>query len=199
MDRTADLSAALEFVIGRIEEQAIRSGEPLSEEHRFLLNNLPHHSDATEFTTGDPEFSLHFVPRDTIYERLCALAKAAHLNDLELNPRSHNWEFAFNVSKLNRHPMCWLLQWAGVKQHRPWWDRWLLVIAALTFVMSTLALMLLVTDEPWALWRWTTVVAGYVSIMFLMHLASRRIEQRQLERNIEKCRSASRFDSPLAP
>ena len=83
----------------------MRSGEPLSEEHRFLLNNLPHHSDAPEFTIGDPEFPLHFVPRDTTYERLCALAKAAHQSDLELNPGSHDWEFAFNVSKLSRHPM----------------------------------------------------------------------------------------------
>ncbi len=105
MDRAADLGAALGFVIGRIEEQGMRSGEPLSEEHRFLLNNLPHHSDAPEFTIGDPEFPLHFVPRDTTYERLCALAKAAHQSDLELNPGSHDWEFAFNVSKLSRHPM----------------------------------------------------------------------------------------------
>jgi hypothetical protein len=193
MDRTADLDAALGFVIGRIEEQAMRSGEPLNEEHRFLLNNLPKHSVAPEFNTGDPECPVSFILRDTTYERLCALAKAAHRSDLELNPRSHGWEFAFNVSKLNRHPMCWLLRWAGVKQRRPWWDRWLLIIAALLFIISTMVLMLLVINEPWALWRWTAVVAGYVSIMVLMYFASRRIEERQLERNIERCRSASRL------
>ena len=125
------MDAALGFVIRRIEEQAMRSGQPLDEDQRFLLNNLPKYSDAPQFNTGDPEFPVYFVPRDTSYERLCSLAKAAHHSDLELNPGSHDWEFAFNVSKLNRHPMCWLLQWPGVKQRRPWWDRWLLIIAAL--------------------------------------------------------------------
>ena len=37
---TADLDAALRFVIGRIEE-ANRSGNPLSHEEVLLLNNLP--------------------------------------------------------------------------------------------------------------------------------------------------------------
>ena len=41
MDRTADLEAALRFVTGRLEEQAMRSGESLTEERLFLLNNLP--------------------------------------------------------------------------------------------------------------------------------------------------------------
>jgi len=198
MNRTADLGAALGFVIGRIEEQAIRSGEPLNEEQRFLLNNLPEHSAAPSFIAGDPEFPSYLVPRDTAYERLCALAKVAHRSDLELNSASHDWEFAFNVSKLNRHPMCWLLQWAGVQQRRPWWDRWLLIIAAVIFVISTMVLMLLVINEPWALWRGIAVVAGYVSITLVMYLVSRRIEEQQLERNIERCRIASRFTSTLA-
>jgi hypothetical protein len=41
VNRTADLDAALGFVIGRIEEEATRSGESLSDEQRFLLNHLP--------------------------------------------------------------------------------------------------------------------------------------------------------------
>lgn len=41
MEQTADLGAALAFVLGRIEEQAMLLGEPLNEEERFLLNNLP--------------------------------------------------------------------------------------------------------------------------------------------------------------
>jgi hypothetical protein len=197
MDSTADLDAALGFVIGRIEEQAMRSGEPLNSDERFLLNNLPRHSDAPEFTTGDPEYSLTFILRDTTYERLCAVAKAAYRNDLELNPGSRDWEFAFNVSKLSRHPMCWLLQWAGLKQRRPWWDRWLLTVAALLFVIAAMALTSLVIEQPWAWWRWTAVVAGYVSVLFLMYVATRRIEERQLERNIQRCRNASRFASSL--
>jgi len=45
VDRTADLCAALGFVVGRIEEEAMRSGEPLSGEERLLLNDLPKHSE----------------------------------------------------------------------------------------------------------------------------------------------------------
>lgn len=198
MDRTADLGAALRFVIGRIEEEAMRSGGPLSDDQHLLLNNLPKHSSLPEIVTGDPESPPLLVPRDTTYERLCALAKAAHRNDLELNPASLDWEFAFAVSKLNRHPMCWLLQWAGVKRRRPWWDRWLLLIAALFFIMSTMALMLLAGNEPWNLFQWAGVGAGYIAIMLLMYFASRRIEERQLEQNIERCRRASRFVSKLA-
>ena len=138
-----------------------------------------------EFNTGDQEFPSHFVLRDTTYERLCSLAKAAHRSDRELNPGSHDWEFAFDVSRLNRHPMCWLLQWAGVKQRRPWWALWLLIISALLFILSTVLLMLLVINKPWASWRWAAVLAGYVSVVLLVRLASRRIEERQLERRIE--------------
>ena len=190
MDLTADSGAALGFVIRRIEEQAILSGEPLDEDHRSLLNDLPRRSDAPAFDTGG-EFP--FVPRDTTYERLCALAKTAHRSDIELNPASHDWEFAFNVLKLNRHPMCWLLQWAGVKQRRPWWDRWLLTIAALVFIISTTGLMFLIMNQPRSLLQWTATVAGCSSVIFLTYLASRRIEERQLEQNIERCRTASRF------
>ena len=193
MDRERDLSAALGFVIGRIEEEAMRSREPLSQEQRFLLNNLPKQSDVPEFNTGDPEFPLYFTPRDIVDERLCALAKAAHHSDIELDPGSQEWEFAFNVSKLARHPMCWLLQWAGVKQRRPWWDRWLLVAASLLFVVATVPLMLLVTDKGWVLWRWAVAGVGYMVLILFVHFASRRIEERQLEQNIERCRSASRL------
>lgn len=37
MNRKADLNVALRFVIGRIEQEAMRSGESLSDEQRFLL------------------------------------------------------------------------------------------------------------------------------------------------------------------
>ena len=193
MDRAADMSVALAFVINRIEEESMRSGLPLDKDQRFLLNNLPRHSDAPEFCIGDAEYSVHFCLRDRTYESLCTLAKTAYGRDRELNPGSHDWEFALNVSKLNRHPLCWLLQWGGVKQRRPWWDRWLLILAALLLIFSGMSLMLLVIDKPWSLWRWTVVVIGYGSILLLTYIASRRIEQRQLERNIESYRSTSRF------
>ena len=170
----------------------MRSGEPLNEQQRFLLNNLPTHSDSHETNIGHPEAPLYFVPRDATYERLCALAKSANESDLEFNPGSHDWEFAFNFLKLHRHPMCRLLQWAGMKQRRPWWDRLLLIIAAMLFIILATPLMLLI-DRTRSVWRWTAFIAGYVVIVFLMYFASRRIEERQLERNVEECRSASRF------
>jgi hypothetical protein len=195
MEPTADLSAALAFVIDRIEQEAIRSGEPLNEDERFLLVNLPTVSTATEINLGDPEATLPFVPRDRTYERLCVLAKVARRNDVQLNPASLDWDFAFSVAKLNQHPLSWLLQWAGVKQHRPWWDRWLLIVAALLVIGAGIPLMLLVTDRYWSLWRWTIVIAGYTGILLFMHFVSRRIERHQLKRNVENCRIASRFVS----
>jgi hypothetical protein len=192
MDGAADMRSALAFVINRIEDQAMRLGQPLDEEQRSLLNNLPDQSDVPEFSTGDPEFPVHFKLRDVTYERLCALAKTAYRSDRQMNPGSQEWEFAFNVSKLNRHPVCWLLQWAGVKQRRPWWDRWLLVAASLLFVIATIPLMLVVLDRERVLWRWGIVGAGYIGLLLFMRFASRRIEERQLEQNIETCRDASR-------
>jgi hypothetical protein len=197
MEQSADLGAALAFVIGRIEEQAMLLGEPLNEEERFLLNNLPTVSIAPEISIGDPEVPVHFVPRERTYERLCVLAKAARRNDVQLNPASLDWDFAFAVAKFGQHPLSWLLQWAGVRQRRPWWDRWLLIIAALLFIAASVPLMLLVIDRPWSFWRWAVVVAGYAGILLFMYFASRRIERLQLDRSVEKCRNASRFVSTL--
>ena len=106
MDRTADLDSALSFVIGRIAEQAKVSGEPLSDEQRLLLNYLPSETPAN----WDPEFPV-LVPRNTNLERVCALGKAAYLHDRKLNPSSLDWEFAFAVFMLNRHPMGGSYNW----------------------------------------------------------------------------------------
>jgi hypothetical protein len=192
MKRTADLETALRFVIKRIEEEAKRSGEPLSDEQRFLLNHLPTYSAWTQPYGGDPEIPAQPIPRDATYERVCAVAKAAHRHDLQLNPGSVlDWEFAAAVSRLNRHPVSWLLQWAGVKESRPWWDRWLLVAAALLFIFSVGAVMLLAGSEPWTGYQWIAVGAGYIAIVVLLYFVSRRIEERQLRQNIERCRRGS--------
>jgi hypothetical protein len=37
----ADLDAALRFIVGRTEQQAVLSGNPLNEDQRLLLNYLP--------------------------------------------------------------------------------------------------------------------------------------------------------------
>lgn len=192
MDRTADLDAARSFVIGRIGEQATISGEPLSEEQHLLFNYPP--SAMPEGWGPEPPT---LVPRNINYERLCALGRAAYLNDHRVNPASLDWEFAFAVLRLNRDPMWGLLQWAGVKHRRPWWDYFLLTIAALVFVVAAMSVILLAGKEPWTLFKWVGMGSGYVAIMILMYFTSRRIEERQLEKDIERCRLASGFISKV--
>jgi hypothetical protein len=109
MDRTADLDAALSFVISRIAEQAKLSGEPLSEQQRLLLSYLPSPTPAVWYP-GIPEM----VPRNIDLERVCELGNAAYTHDRHVNPASLDWEFAFAVFALNRHPMRGLLQWTGM-------------------------------------------------------------------------------------
>jgi hypothetical protein len=181
-----DLDTALAFVARRIEEEATQSGEPLSDDERLLLHYLPKHS---VLPLPDLEYPM-ILPRDIAYERLCALGKAAYLSDLLRNPElALDWEFAAAVSKLNRHPMSWLLHWAGVKERKPWWDQWALLTAALLFIAFTAVPMVLAGAEPWTPLRWTAAGTGYVAAIALMYFASRRIEEWQLKRTIERCRS----------
>jgi hypothetical protein len=194
MDRTVDLDAALSFAIGRVEEQATLSGEPLNGEQRLLLNNLPSSSPAIWLSARELP---PLVPRDVNYERLCALGKTAYLNDRQVNPASLDWEFASAVFKLNRHPMWGLLHFAGVKQRRPRRDYFFLAIGALVFIVATMSLILLAGKEPWTIFKWIGLGSGYAAIMLLMHFASRRIEEWQLEKDIERCRLGSRFLSTV--
>jgi hypothetical protein len=194
MDSTADLDKSLAFVIGRIAEEATRSGEPLSDEERSLLNDLPTDSVVPMGSGSDPESPTIPVPRDRAFERLCALAKDARNSDVRLAPTSAlDWEFAATVSKLNNHPMSWLLHWAGVKERRPWWDRWLLVVAALLVIFSGAGLMLLAGNTPWTSFQWAGFAAGYAAVLLPIYFASRRLEEWQLKRNIERCRHGSSF------
>jgi hypothetical protein len=138
VDQTTDLDAALKFVIGRIEEQASQSGKPLNHEQRLLLSYLPS-SISTIVFASDPTFLVP-VPRDINYETVRALGKAAYLKDLGQSRVTLEWEFASAVFKLNRHPMWSPLQQAGVRDRRPWWDQFLVVIAALLFIGIAMAI-----------------------------------------------------------
>ena len=188
MDRTTDLETTLSFVVRRIEEQAKASGYLLNEEEHSLLKNVPSSNvnypiGATEF--GPPEL----VPRNINLERLCALAKAAYVVDRETNPESLDWEFAFAVFTLNRHPMWGVLHSAGVKMYRrSSWDQLFLIIAAL---FPVIAVILLAWSGPTPL-RWAGILCGTVAIMLLIYFASRQIQQWQLENHIERCRVACR-------
>jgi hypothetical protein len=183
MDRAADLHSARNFVIGQIAEQAERQGEPLSDEQRLLLNYLP----SSGPTNWDPEITV-LVPRNINLERVCALGKAAYQHDLQVNPASLDWEFAFAAFTLERHPMAGLLQWAGMKPRRARWDGLLLIGTAL---LPMVAIALLVLNADGGLLLSVGIVSGCVVIMLLMFLASRRIKKQRLKEAVERCRPES--------
>lgn len=196
MDSTVDLDKSLAFVIGRIEDEATRSGEPLSDEERSLLNDLPTDSVVPMWSGSDPESLTIPVPRDGVFERLCALARNARNSDARLTAASaFDWEFASAVSKLNHHPMSWLLHWAGVKVRRPWWDRWLLVLAALLVIFSGAGLMMLAGNSPWTVFQWIGFAVANIAVWLPIYLSSRRLEQWQLKRTIKRCRRGSGLSS----
>jgi hypothetical protein len=184
MHETTELKTALQFVIRRIDEEAMRSGGPLTEEQRFLLEHLPTEPVLPEGCPGDPEYPPVIAPRDLDYEKLCALAKGAHRQDLQLNPGDRNWLFAKAVTELHKHPMSWLLGWARVKLRRPWWDGCLLVIAGL--IATILGMLLMFIGIGTHLWsRWPIVAAGWAALIAVMRIGTRRLEQSQLRRAIE--------------
>lgn len=184
-----DLETALSFVVRRIEEQAKASGHPLNEEEHSLLKNLPP-SNANSLNWASEFGPQELVPRNIDLERVCALAKAAHLNDRNINPDSLDWEFAFAVFTLNRHPMWGVLHSAGVKMYRrPLWDQLFVIIAAL---LPLIAVILLVSYGTQTIFGWAGILCGTAAIMLLIYFASRQIEKRQLENHIERCRFASR-------
>jgi hypothetical protein len=184
----ADLDTALSFVIGRIEEEATRSGEPLDDEERHLLRHLPT-ATAYSYWTTDAERPIP-LPRDIVFEKLVASAKDAYLNDVQAYWDGRiRWELAAAVLKLNRHPLLWLLEWAGfqVKPLRPRHDRLLLVGTALLFTVIMLAGMIWVDSRtgPQAPIRWAVFGCGYVGICALLYFVTRKFEERQLRRKIE--------------
>jgi hypothetical protein len=185
MDRTEDLDSALNFVIGRIAEQANLSGEPLSDEQRLLLNYLP----SSGPTNWHPEIT-KLVPRNINLERVCALGKAAYQHDLQMNPASLDWEFAFAVFTLEGHPVEGLLQRTGMKHRRARWDGLLLIGTAM---LPLVAVVLLVLNADGRLLLSVAICSGCVAIMLLMFFASRRIKKRRLEEDIERYRLDSRF------
>jgi len=187
MDRTTDLETALNFVIRRIEEQAKTSGHPLDDKEHLLIKTLPssnpHYRFAPEL--GPPDL----VPRNINLERLCALAKAAYGNDRKINPESLDWEFAFAVFTVNRHPMWGVLHSAGVKTYpRPLSDQFFVIIAALFPLIA----VILIALNGASLFQSAAILCGSVATMLFIYFASRRIEQRQLEKHIESCRLACR-------
>lgn len=189
---TADLNTALAFVIQRVEQQATRSGDPLNRDEQHLLRHLPRRPRVS--TWYDPE-NPTFQVRDQLhelYEKLCALAKDAHVHDLRVDPAlAADWEFSAAVSRLHKHPMAWLLWWAGLRKRKPWWDKWVLLGVSLVFVICGISPVLFQLQKRWAAFQWVVFGSTYAAIFFLAYLLSRWSENRQFKQDIEKCRHAS--------
>jgi cobalamin biosynthesis protein CobD/CbiB len=136
--------------------------------------------------------------RDFTYEKLCALTKAARLYDSQMRPEAETeWEFAAAVLKLNRHPMSWLLRWAGLKdenEKRPWWDRWLLVgtalMAVLLFVGGGVVVAIIAEghSELWERLVWAAAGCCYAAAAVGVYFFIRRIENGQAKQRVERCR-----------
>ena len=187
MNETSDLETALQFVTRRIEEEAMRSGEPLADEELLLLLNLPTDPTLPDPYSIDPESPPLIVPQDLMFERLCALAKAARMQDLQLNPNDCNWQFAKAVTELNQYPMSWLLGWSGVKIPRPRWDGCLLIVAALVSISVWMVLMFVGTETR-IRFRWLIVAVGFVVVVAAMRFGTRWLAKSQLRRTIQRCR-----------
>jgi hypothetical protein len=202
--RNSDLDAALAFVVKRITQEAERSAAPLDDDEKHFLNHLPTEPTnptaavASAFNTAYEEFSPTPVLRDLRFERLCKLARDGHSHDLQSHSNAvPEWEFAAAVLQFHRHPMSWLLGWAGIRiRKRPQLrDRLLLVttgsFVVVLFLLGALALSAL-TDGQNNLWKWTLLVAGvsvYGALITLLYFAVRRFEDRQQERDIARYRS----------
>ena len=125
------------------------------------------------------------------------MAENAHRNDIQNRPDAAlKWNFAASVLSLNRHPMSWLLGWAGIKTKKAveLWDRLLLVLSALSVVVvgsvGGIGLTLF-TERYSALWRWALFVAGgliYACLMVLLYFGIKRLEKWQAVQTVESYR-----------
>ena len=139
----------------------------------------------------DPEMPQP-VPRNIDLEQVCALGKAAYQHDRHENPESMDWEFALAVFTIARHPMAGLLQLAGMKPRRTRWDS-ILFVATAPMLIAYIAAALSVLKAGGTEFSSVVVGSGCAAIMVSMFFASRRIEKQHLQKEIERCRLASRF------
>ena len=183
-DDQTDLNLALSFAISRIEGAAQRAGTPLNDNEQQMLRNLPTNS---AFSPARSELQ-PFIPRDFVYERLCAAAKDAYRADSSPgNPAASKWRFCAAVFKLNQHPMLWLLQWAGVDVPKPWWDYLLLVVAGLALVGTVVGAFFLAEYLHWNRGHYIAI-ALYASLVIASHFALKNWEKWQARRVIETLR-----------
>ena len=191
----ADLENALLFVMARIEAEATRECEPLDEEEKLLLRHLPTVSPAP--IVFDPDLPILLpVPRDVRYERLCSCARAAYTRDVAESPDGvRRWQSAAVVLNSSRHPVGWLLQSAGVRAPRPWWDRWLLVGVALSVTACAVAVPVLLSSTSSVLME-VAAPAGCVGIVIAAYIALKKSQAWQVQEVAGKNRGRIGTDAP---
>ncbi len=198
---SADLDAALAYLLERITEQAARSGAPLKEGEQYLLAHLPNSP-----TNPTVSYGLNFtyegsqatpVLRDFTFERLCDLAREARHHDLEIRPEAaREWQFATAVVQFHRHPMSWLLGWADIRvaQPRPKWDRSLLITSAILLIaafLSVAAGISILTANKSVAVIWTVWILGgcvYVGMIVLGYFGLKRLEISHWKQTLENYR-----------
>jgi hypothetical protein len=203
---SADLEIALTFVIERVCEEAERSGAPLDDGERYFLRHLPTEPTNPTVHGGYYPDSSQPVLRDFSYETLCALARNARLHDIRTRPEAaRDWDFSAAVLQLERHPMSWLLDWAGKRKRRPRWDGLLLfstaLLVVLLFVFGAIAMSVL-TEGRTDLWKRSLLILGggiYGAIVISLYVAVQRFQKRRLKQVIEKCRSYRTLSSAEGP
>jgi membrane protein DedA with SNARE-associated domain len=84
-----------------------------------------------------------------------------------------------------------LLHYAGVTNHRPWWDPFLLLFGALLWIAITLATFFafLRKSNTLTTMQWMEVFTVIVPMTILMSLGARRIQRWELDQEIERCRT----------
>lgn len=197
---TTDLDAALEFVIRRIREEGERSGEPLDEDEEDFLRNLPTRpTNPTLHSThyaGDGVLG-SFPIRDLSFERLCDLAKAAYKSDTTIGTESERqWNFAAAVFRLNRHPMSWLLQWAGISLRKAAasTDGCLLLTTAIVFIVTSAFVLVPLLRFASGLanaWKLSIrILSGSLcaGLLVALYFWTRRLEFWQGKKTVEKYR-----------
>lgn len=196
---SADLDAALAFVIERISQQAEFEAKPLDEDERYLLTHLPTKPTNPTIPGGFADELGPPIPvlRDFPFEKLCRLAANAHRSDIQDRPdAAREWNFAASVLSVNRHPMSWLMGWAGIKTKKAveFWDRLLLVLSGLFVLVVGLVGgigLTLFTERYSALWRWALCGAGgviFACLMVLLYFGVERLEKWQAVKTVESYR-----------
>jgi hypothetical protein len=183
---STDLESALNFVIERIKEQAVQSGDPLTHEQLALLRNLPIANGSTVVGGTTPS---NLIPRDLNYERLCAVGKAAYAEASKQDPEKLEWELASAVFLFHNHPMWGLLFHAGVRNQRPGWDPLLMVFWAVVLIVTLVgtAFELEIHFERSAV-TWSAVCAELIPLALLTRWGVRRTQRLRFEYEVDRCR-----------